>query len=86
MNNIEKVCNILGLKLYEEFTVKASDYGKILGYKVDDKVVYRFSTQLLHKGIHNPQENDDWYGGGGEEKILYYLLLGLYEINERKCL
>lgn len=76
MNLIEKVANMLGVELNEEFTIRPTEKGKILGYKTDEERVYRFDTELVHKG-HNDGWSE-WYGGHSEE--LYRLIIGLFEI------
>ena len=73
---IEKIANLLGVELYEEFTIRPTEYGKILGYKCDENLVYRFDTELVHKGYNDGWSK--WYGNGS--KTFYYLCLGIYEI------
>lgn len=76
MNYIEQVANMLGVKLYEEFTIKPTGRGEACGYKTNEDTVYRFDTELVHKGYNDGYS--EWYGG--HEKELNYLILGLYKI------
>ena len=73
---IEKIANLLGVEQYEEFTIRPTEYGKILGHKCDENLVYRFDTELVHKGYNDGWSK--WYGNGS--KTFYYLCLGIYEI------
>src|SRR5574344_1976693 len=68
---IEKIANLLGVKLYEEFTIRPTERGKILGHKCDENLVYRFDTELVYKGYNDGWS--EWYGNGS--KTFYYLCL-----------
>ena len=73
---IEKIAKMLGVELYEEFKIKPTKMGEIMGVKPCEKI-FRFDTELVYKG-----EDDGWseWYGFDCEKILYYLILGKYEI------
>ena len=73
---IEKIAKMLGVELYEEFKIKPTKMGEIMGVKPCEKI-FRFDTELVYKG-----EDDGWseWYGFGCDKILYYLILGKYEI------
>ena len=76
---IEKVAELLGVKLYEEFRIRPTEMGRSLGYKIIDKnKTFRFDTELVYKGHHNGWS--EWYGSKDCGETLYRLLLGLYEI------
>ena len=72
---MESVAILLGVELLEEFTIKASDYGKILGCNVDEEIVYRFDSELVRKGYNDGWS--EWYGRN--QDIFYKLCIGLYE-------
>lgn len=72
---IEKIANMLGVELYEEFKIRPTKSGEILGCKPNDKT-FRFDTELVFKGYNDGWS--EWYGGCDE--ILYKLILGKYEI------
>ena len=76
-NNIKQVANTLGVELLEEFKVKLTEKGKVLGYK-ENKTTYRFDTELASKGFDDGWS--EWYGGNA--KMLESLLLGMYEIDK----
>lgn len=73
---IQQIANMLGVEINEEFKIRPTEYGKVLGCKEIDKV-FRFDTELVYKGY-----NDGWSEWWGHEcdKYLYYLILGKYEI------
>ena len=73
---IEKIAKMLGVELYEEFKIKPTKMGEIMGVKPCEKI-FRFDTELVYKG-----EDDGWseWYGFGCDKILYYLILGKYKI------
>ena len=73
---IQQIANMLGVEINEEFKIRPTEYGKVLGCKEIDKV-FRFDTELVYKGY-----NDGWSEWWGYEcdKYLYYLILGKYEI------
>lgn len=73
---IEQVANMLGVELYEEFKIRPTENGKILGCKEIDKT-FRFDSELVYKGYNDGWS--EWYGFECE-RILYRLLLGKYEI------
>lgn len=74
-NYIEQVANMLGVELLEEFKIKPTELGKILGTKETDKV-FRFDSELVYKGYNDGWS--EWYGGCCD--VLYYLILKLYEV------
>ena len=76
MSYIEQVANMLGVSLYEEFTIKPTNRGKVLGYKINENTTYRFDLELVHKGFDDGWS--PWYGD--DAKVLNLLLLGLLEI------
>lgn len=76
MNYIEQVANMLGTTLYEEFNVKPTEMGRALGYKARENTIYRFDSDIVHKGVNDGWS--EWYGG--DEKVLHLLLLNLFEI------
>ena len=78
---IEQVANMLGVELLEEFKIKPTKYGKILGVKYDDRI-FRFEPELVYKG-----RNDGWseWWGWDCDKILYKLLVGIYEVVKIKA-
>ena len=78
MNTLEKVANILGVELYEEFTVTTTEVGS--GHEVDKDTIYRFDLELVHKGYDDGWSK--WYGRN--EKILYYLCIGIYKIVKKE--
>ena len=73
---MEDIANLLGVKLLEEFKVRASDYGKMLGCKSNEELVYRFDSDLVRKGYDDGWS--EWYGWN--QDIFYKLCIGLYEI------
>lgn len=73
---IEKIANMLGVELYEEFTIKPTKLGEIMGCKPIDKT-FRFDTELVYKGYNDGWS--EWYGFECD-KILYKFILGKYEI------
>lgn len=73
---IEQVANMLGVELLEEFKIKPTERGKILGCKEIDRT-FRFDSELVFKGYNDGWS--EWYGFGCDE-ILYRLILGKYEI------
>ena len=73
---IKYIAKMLGVELYEEFKIKTTEYGKLLGTKEIDRV-FRFDLELVYKGYNDGWS--EWYGFDCD-KILYYLLLGKYEI------
>ena len=73
---IEQVANILGVELLEEFKIKPTELGMIMGIKETDKT-FRFDSELVYKGYND--EWSEWYGFGCAE-ILYMLLLGKYKV------
>lgn len=75
-NYIEQVANMLGVELLEEFKIKPTELGRILGTKETDKV-FRFDSELVYKGYNDGWS--EWYGFECDN-ILYKLLLGKYEI------
>ena len=76
-SKIKDVAELLGVKPYEKFKIKASDYGKLLGYEINEDKIFRFDIGLVYKGYDDGWS--EWYGYDGD-KILYRLILGLYEI------
>ena len=74
---IEQVANMLGVKLLEEFKIRPSKIGKMLGYRENNET-YRFDSDLVRKGYFDGWSS--WYGGCSKE--LHYLILGLYEIDK----
>lgn len=74
-NYIEQVANMLGVELLEEFKIKPTKDGKILGHKEDERI-FRFDSELVHKGYNDGWS--EWYGGCCD--VLYYLILKLYEV------
>lgn len=75
-NYIQEIARILGVKINEEFKIKPTEYGKVLGCKENDRI-YRFDTELVYKGYNDGYS--EWYGYECD-KVLYRLLLGKYEI------
>ena len=73
---IKKIANMLGVELYEEFKIRPTKLGKIIGCKPIDKT-FRFDTELVYRGYDDGWS--EWYGFDCE-KILYKLILGHYEI------
>lgn len=73
---ISQIVEMLGVKINEEFKIKPTEYGKVLGCKEIDKI-FRFDTELVYKGYDDGWS--EWYGFGCD-KILYQILLGKYEI------
>lgn len=73
---ILQIVEMLGVKINEEFKIKPTEYGKVLGCKEIDKI-FRFDTELVYKGYDDGWS--EWYGFGCD-KILYQILLGKYEI------
>ena len=73
---IEKIANMLGVELYEEFKIRPTKMGEILGHKPINKT-FRFDSALVYKGYDDGWS--EWYGFGCD-KILYNLILELYEI------
>ena len=69
---LEKIANVLGVDLYEEFTVKATSLGSALGHIPNEEIIYRFDSELMHKGYNDGWS--EWYGWN--ERILYYLCIG----------
>lgn len=76
MNYIEQIASMLGVKLHEEFTLKTTERGRIIGCHLNEEMIYRFDTELVHKGYNDGYS--EWYGFNSKE--FYYLCLGLYEI------
>ena len=76
MSYIEQVANMLGVKLLEEFTIRPTKLGKLLGCKEINRT-FRFDSELVYEGHDDGWSK--WYGCGCD-KILYELLLGEYEI------
>lgn len=52
---IEKIAKMLGVELYEEFKIKPTKKGEIMGVKPCEKI-FRFDTELVYKGY-----DDGWY-------------------------
>ena len=73
---IEQVANMLGLELLEEFKIKPTEYGKLLGHKEDERV-FRFDSELVYKGYDDGWS--EWYGFKCD-KVLYHLILGIYKV------
>ena len=73
---IEKIAKMLGVELYEEFKIKPTKMGEVMGVKPCEKI-FRFDTELVYKGYDDGWS--EWYGFDCD-KILYYLILGKYEI------
>lgn len=73
---ISEIAQMLGVKINEEFKIKPTKYGKILGCK-ENEHTYRFDTELVRKGYNDGWS--EWYGDECE-RVLYNLLLGKYEI------
>lgn len=76
---IKKIAEMFGVKLYEEFTIRPTSHGRALGCKTNESLVYRFDTELVHKGYDDGWS--EWYGNHSKE--LYYLILELYEIVQK---
>ena len=78
---IEQVANMLGVELLEEFKIKPTETGKILGAKEDGRT-FRFDSELVYK-----DHDDGWseWWGWNCDKFLYKLLLGMYEIVKLKA-
>lgn len=76
MNGImNEVALLLGVKPLEEFNIKESDSGKLLGYKANENTIYRIDLELVRKGYDDGWS--EWYGGN--QDIFYKLCIGLYE-------
>lgn len=75
---IGKIANMLGVELYEEFKIKPTKIGEIMGCKPIDKT-FRFDTELVYRGYDDGWS--EWYGFECD-KILYKLILGKYEIEK----
>ena len=73
---IEKIANMLGVELYEEFKIRPTKMGELLGCKPINRT-FRFDTELVYKGYDDGWS--EWYGFDCD-KILYKLILGKYEI------
>ena len=73
---IEKIANMLGVELYEEFKIRPTKIGEVMGCKTIDRT-FRFDTELVYKGYNDGWS--EWYGFECD-KILYKLILGKYEI------
>ena len=73
---IEQVANMLGVKIGEEFKIKPTKSGEILGCKPINKT-FKFDTELVYKGYDDGWS--EWYGFECDS-ILYRLLIGKYEI------
>lgn len=73
---IEKIANMLGVELYEEFKIRPTKRGEVMGCKTIDRT-FRFDTDLVYKGYNDGWS--EWYGFECD-KILYNLILGKYEI------
>ena len=73
---IEQVANMLGVELYEEFKIRPTESGKILGCKEIDST-FRFDTELVRKGYNDGWS--EWYGHNCST-IMYRLILEKYEI------
>lgn len=73
---MQEISRMLGIKINEEFKIKPTEYGKVLGCKEDNRI-FRFDTELVYKGYDDGWS--EWYGFGCD-KILYQILLGKYEI------
>lgn len=73
---IEKIANMLGVELYEEFKIRPTKMGEIMGCKPVDRT-FRFDTELVYRGYDDGWS--EWYGFECG-KILYALILGKYEI------
>ena len=73
---IEQVANMLGVELLEEFKIRPTKMGKVLGCKEINKT-FRFDSELVYKGYNDGWS--EWYGWDCE-KILYKLLLEKYEV------
>ena len=73
---IEKIANMLGVELYEEFKIRPTKRGEVLGCNPINKT-FRFDTELVYKGYDDGWS--EWYGFNCD-KILYGLILGKYEI------
>lgn len=73
---ISQIADMLGVKINEEFKIKPTKYGKVLGYKEINKT-FRFDTELVYKGYNDGWS--EWYGFDCAN-ILYGLILGKYEI------
>ena len=77
MNSImNEVAKLLGVEPLEQFTIKVTEYGEILGCTVDDSIIYRIDSELVHKGYNDGWS--EWYGGN--QDIFYKLCIGLYEV------
>ena len=77
---IEKIANMLGVELYEEFKIKPTKMGEVMGYKPIDRT-FRFDPELVYKGYNDGWS--EWYGFECD-KILYNLILGKYEIIKKE--
>lgn len=75
-NYITEIANMLGVKIKEEFNIKPTEYGKVLGCKEINNT-FRFDTELVYKGYDDGWS--EWYGHDCAN-ILYGLILGKYEI------
>lgn len=73
---IEKIANMLGVEINEEFRIRPTDYGKVLGCKEVNKV-FRLDTELVYKGYDDGWS--EWYGFDCAN-VLYGLILGKYEV------
>lgn len=75
---IEKIANMLGVELYEEFEIEPTELGEIMGCKPIGKV-FRFDTELVFRGYDDGWS--EWYGFDCD-KILYKLILGKYRVKK----
>lgn len=73
---IPQIADMLGVKINEEFKIKPTEYGKVLGCKGINKT-FRFDTELVYEGYDDGWS--EWYGFDCAN-ILYGLILGKYEI------